>query len=106
MSLLFLLQTPTPAPVVISVPERMPALLTLIYLGGFSLLILLLLVSLLRNRRRSSAPYRNFTRRPASSCAASSWFHFYKSRVAGLALDLCAASSRHVWLSYLLVALR
>src|SRR5687767_1622627 len=56
MSLLFLFQTPTPAPVVISVPERMPALLTLIYLGGFSLLILLLLFSLLRNRRRISAP--------------------------------------------------
>jgi len=56
MSLLFLLQTPTPTPAVISVPERMPALFTLIYLGGFSLLILILLFSLFRNRRRSSAP--------------------------------------------------
>ncbi|HEX4900062.1 MAG TPA: penicillin-binding transpeptidase domain-containing protein, partial [Pyrinomonadaceae bacterium] len=56
MSLLFLLQTPSPTPVVVSAPERMPALLTLIYLGGFSFLILILLVSLFRNRRRSSAP--------------------------------------------------
>ncbi|MGI8733204.1 MAG: penicillin-binding transpeptidase domain-containing protein [Pyrinomonadaceae bacterium] len=56
MSLLFLLQTPTPTPVIVSAPERLPALLTLIYLGGFSLLILILLFSLFRNRRRSSTP--------------------------------------------------
>lgn len=56
LSLLFLLQTPSPTPVIVSVPERLPALLTLIYLGGFSLLILLLLLSLFRNRRRASAP--------------------------------------------------
>jgi cell division protein FtsI/penicillin-binding protein 2 len=34
----------------------MPALLTLIYVGGFALIILLLLVSLFRNRRRLKAP--------------------------------------------------
>src|SRR3990172_11294762 len=53
MKLMFfnlLLQTsPKPVP---HVPERMPALLTLIYLGGFSLIILLLLISLFRSRRR------------------------------------------------------
>ena len=54
MSLLFLLQSPTPA--VVSIPERMPAVFTLIYLGGFSFLILILVFSLFRNRRRSSAP--------------------------------------------------
>lgn len=54
MSLLFLLQTPTPAATPIPVPERLPALLTLIYVGGFALLILLLIVSLLRTRRRKA----------------------------------------------------
>jgi len=52
MSLLLFLQTPTPTPVVVNVPERMPALLTLIYLGGLLLIVLLLLVSLFLNRRR------------------------------------------------------
>jgi penicillin-binding protein A len=52
MSLLLFLQSPTPAQVVREVPERMPALLTLIYLGGLLLVILLLLISLFRNRRR------------------------------------------------------
>lgn len=52
MSFLLFLQTPTPAQAVVNVPERMPALVTLIYLGGFLLIILLLLVSLVRNRRR------------------------------------------------------
>ncbi|HYV00013.1 MAG TPA: hypothetical protein VE977_14385, partial [Pyrinomonadaceae bacterium] len=33
-------------------PERTPALLTLIYLGGLLLIVLLLLFSLFRNRRR------------------------------------------------------
>jgi ribosomal protein S9 len=37
------------------VPERVPALLTLVYLGGFALMTLLLLVSLLRSRRRPTA---------------------------------------------------
>ncbi len=48
-----LLQSPTPTAVASHhVPERMPALFTLIYVGGFALIILLLLVSLFRNRRR------------------------------------------------------
>ncbi|MFN2499710.1 MAG: penicillin-binding transpeptidase domain-containing protein [Pyrinomonadaceae bacterium] len=51
MILLLFFQSPTPAPSVI-VPERMPAILTLIYLAGLSLLALLLLASLFRNRRR------------------------------------------------------
>jgi peptidoglycan glycosyltransferase len=52
MSLFFLLQSPTPVAVAPHVPERMPALLTLVYVGGFAFIILLLLVSLFRNRRR------------------------------------------------------
>lgn len=52
MSLLLLLQSPTPTAIAPHVPERMPALLTLIYVGGFGLIILLLLISLFRNRRR------------------------------------------------------
>ncbi len=52
MSLLLFLQSPTPTPAVVSVPERMPALLTLIYLGGLLLIALLLLISLFLNRRR------------------------------------------------------
>ncbi|HEV2884190.1 MAG TPA: penicillin-binding transpeptidase domain-containing protein [Pyrinomonadaceae bacterium] len=51
MSLVLFLQSPTPQ-ATITIPERMPALLTLIYLGGLALIVLLLLVSLLRNRRR------------------------------------------------------
>ncbi|MGH9929988.1 MAG: penicillin-binding transpeptidase domain-containing protein, partial [Pyrinomonadaceae bacterium] len=50
--LLLLLQSPTPAQVAVQVPERVPALLTLIYLGGLLLIVLLLLFSLFRNRRR------------------------------------------------------
>src|SRR6266540_3800118 len=52
MFLLLLLQSPSPTPAVVNVPERMPALLTLIYLGGLLLIVLLLLVSLFVNRRR------------------------------------------------------
>jgi ribosomal protein S9 len=52
MLLFLLLQSPTPAQVVVQVPERTPALLTLIYLGGLLLIVLLLLFSLFRNRRR------------------------------------------------------
>jgi hypothetical protein len=52
MSFFVLLQSPTPAQVVVQVPERTPALLTLIYLGGLLLIVLLLLFSLFRNRRR------------------------------------------------------
>src|SRR6185295_11163988 len=55
-TLLFLfLQSPTPAQVVVQVPERTPALLTLIYLIGLLLVVLLLLVSLFLNRRRGVA---------------------------------------------------
>src|SRR5690349_17434010 len=54
--LLLLLQTPTPSPVPTPhAPERMPALFTLIYVGGFGLVILLLLIGLLRSRRRVTA---------------------------------------------------
>ena len=52
MSFLLLLQSPTPTQAVVTVPERMPALLTLIYLGGLLLIVILLLVSLFLNRRR------------------------------------------------------
>ena len=54
--LLLLFQSPTPSPLVDPhVPERTPALFTLIYVGGFAAVILLLLISLIRNRR-STAP--------------------------------------------------
>ncbi|HEY0321074.1 MAG TPA: penicillin-binding transpeptidase domain-containing protein [Pyrinomonadaceae bacterium] len=36
-------------------PEKEPALLSLVYMGGLSLMILLLLISLIRNRRQRSA---------------------------------------------------
>jgi cell division protein FtsI/penicillin-binding protein 2 len=53
--LLLLLQTPTPSPLPTPhVPERTPALLTLIYVGGFGLVILLLLIGLVRSRRQAS----------------------------------------------------
>ena len=55
MSFLLFLQSPTPAQVARNIPERMPALLTLIYLGGLLLIVLLLLISLFRNRRRGMA---------------------------------------------------
>ena len=51
-----LFQTPSPSPApVITVPERMPALFTLIYVGGFALVLLLLLLGLVRNRRQPIA---------------------------------------------------
>ena len=56
MTFLTFLQSPTPAQVAATAPERTPALLTLIYLGGFLLIILLLLFSLFRNRRKLNAP--------------------------------------------------
>ena len=50
--LFFLFQSPSPSPLPTPhVPERMPALFTLIYLGGFGLVLLLLLLGLIRNRR-------------------------------------------------------
>ena len=52
MLLLLLFQSPVPSPTVVHVPERMPALFTLIYLGGLLLLALLLIIALIRNRRR------------------------------------------------------
>ncbi len=52
MPFLFLLQTPSPTPAPVHLPERLPAILTLIYVGGFLFLLLLLLISLFRNRRR------------------------------------------------------
>ena len=55
MSLLLFLQSPTPTPAIVNVPERMPALLTLIYLGGLLLIVLLLLISLFINRRRGAS---------------------------------------------------
>jgi hypothetical protein len=55
-SFLLLLQTSTASPVPTPhVPERTPALFTLIYVGGFALVILLLLIGLIRSRR-STAP--------------------------------------------------
>lgn len=54
--LLLLLQTPSPSPVPTPhVPERMPALFTLIYVGGFAFVLLLLLLGLVRNRKRPVA---------------------------------------------------
>ena len=54
--LLLLFQSPSPSPVATPhVPERTPALFTLIYVGGFALVILLLLLSLIRNRRLTAA---------------------------------------------------
>src|SRR5690349_18396840 len=55
--LLLLLQTPTPSPLPTPhVPERTPALFTLIYVGGFGLIILLLLLGLLRSRKQTASP--------------------------------------------------
>ena len=55
--LLLLLQTssatPLPTP---HVPERTPALFTLIYVGGFGFVILLLLLGLIRSRRQVGPP--------------------------------------------------
>jgi len=55
--LLLLLQTPTPSPLPTPhVPERTPALFTLIYVGGFGFIILLLVLGLIRSRRQTSPP--------------------------------------------------
>lgn len=55
--LLLLFQTPTASPLPTPhVPERTPALLTLIYVGGFGLIILLLLLGLLRSRKQTAPP--------------------------------------------------
>jgi len=52
MSLFLLLQSPTPTPIIPNVPEKMPAVVTLVYVAGFAFVVLLLLLSFLRNRRR------------------------------------------------------
>ena len=50
LSILLLLQTPSPSPTpIVTVPEKMPALYTLIYVGGLAFVILLLLIGLVRN---------------------------------------------------------
>ena len=51
--LLLLFQSPTPSPVP-HVPEKTPALFTLIYVGGFAFVILLLMIGLIRNRRATA----------------------------------------------------
>src|ERR1044071_3061531 len=54
--LLLLFQSPNSPPLPTPhVPERTPALYTLIYVGGFALIILLLLLGHLRNRRPAVA---------------------------------------------------
>ncbi len=54
--LLLLFQTPSPSPLPTPhVPERMPALFTLIYVGGLGVVLLLLLLGLVRNRKRPVA---------------------------------------------------
>lgn len=55
ISFLLILQTPSPSPLATPhVPERVPALFTLIYIGGFALIALLLVLSLFRNRRQTA----------------------------------------------------
>lgn len=55
--LLLLFQSPSPSPIPTPpVLERTPALYTLIYVGGFAVIILLLLLGLVRNRRQTAAP--------------------------------------------------
>jgi len=57
ISFLLLFQTPTPSPLPSPhVLERTPALLTLIYVGGFGFVILLLLLGLVRSRRQTVSP--------------------------------------------------
>ena len=54
--LLILFQSPSPSPVPTPhVPERMPAMFTLIYVGGFAFVLLLLMLGLVRNRRHAVA---------------------------------------------------
>src|SRR6476659_5274705 len=57
ISFLLLFQVPSSSPLPTPhVPERTPALLTLIYVGGFGFVILLLLLGLLRSRRQTASP--------------------------------------------------
>jgi penicillin-binding protein A len=56
LSILLLLQTPSPSPTpIVTVPERMPALYTLIYVGGLAFVLLLLLLGLVRTWLRPIA---------------------------------------------------
>lgn len=63
LSILFLFQTssPTPTP---HVPEKMPALFTLIYVGGLGFVTLLLLLGLIRSRKRPAAATTGFEELP------------------------------------------
>ena len=106
MSLLFLLQTPTPTPVVVSVPERMPALFTMIYLGGFLFLVLILLFSLFRNRRRSSAPTATLPEDLPQAVRRRLGSTSTNRGLARSAMDFRFARGRDVWFSYLLGPLR
>jgi len=54
VTLLLFFQSPTPSPTP-PVPERMPALYTLIYVGGMFFVLLLLMLGLLRNRKSKKA---------------------------------------------------
>jgi len=61
LSVLLLFQTPSPAPLATPhVPERTPALFTLIYVGGFALIILIaawrLVTVIMRRADEHSAP--------------------------------------------------
>ena len=106
MSFLLLLQSPTPTAVAPHVPERMPALLTLIYVGGFGLIILLLLVSLFRNRRRIGATAVAVPARSSDRSQKASRFDVHKSRAAGFALALRNARPWSARFSRLLGTLR
>ena len=53
-AILLLQQTANTAAQNFPVPEKEPALLSLVYMGGLGLMVLLLLISLIRNRRRRS----------------------------------------------------
>ena len=56
MILLLLLQSPAPTPAAPHLPERVSALLTLVYVAGFFVILLLLLISLLRTRLSRARP--------------------------------------------------
>ena len=53
-AILLLQQTAQQAAQTLPVPEKEPALLSLVYMGGLTLMILLLIISLIRNRRQRS----------------------------------------------------
>jgi peptidoglycan glycosyltransferase len=55
LSLIFLQDAAPTAAQTLAPPEKQPALLSLIYIGGFVLIILLLLLSLVRNRKTRSS---------------------------------------------------